>query len=493
MDGRTNPAENDYTEIVQRLTKKQKLAYGVGHILNDICASMWFTYLIVFFHYVLGFDPVFSGLILFIGQIADAFATPFVGLQSDKDDDFWLCRYGRRKTWHLLGTFCVLFSFPFIFSKCINCEYAEHGAQLVYYSAFVIIFQFGWASVQISHLSLIPDLTPTEHERTELTAIRYMFSVFANIFVYVVFWAVLHITSDDPGTQQISTNDAPKFQNIALIGITIGSITSIIFHMFVTEIQHSPTGPLRRDLRPASSFLKDPKFYQVASVYMACRLFVNIGQTYMPLYLHESLLMPATSLAVIPLIMYLSSFKWSLVIGKLNTKLGRKWAYLIGVIQGLAACVWIYLGHGKFYTNYAIYPVALLLGGGGSVMLVTSLGVTADLIGPNTESGAFVYGAMSFTDKLCNGIAVMIIQYTKRCAVGCPNYYRDVLSFVCGGAAIFSVIMIFSIKRSVGNNEIEATPEYTTLVAEPSFETDVEIAPPHVTSANPEVDSISRQ
>lgn len=43
-------------------------------------------------------------------------------------------------------------------------------------------------------------------------------------------------------------------------------------------------------------------------------------------------------------------------------------------------------------------------------MLVTSLGITADLIGPNTESGAFVYGANSFTDKLSNGIAVSIIQ-----------------------------------------------------------------------------------
>lgn len=121
-------------------------------------------------------------------------------------------------------------------------------------------------------------------------------------------------------------------------------------------------GPLRRDLRTASSFLKDPKFYKVASVYMACRLFVNIGQTYMPLYLHESLMMPATSLAVIPLIMFMSSFKWSLIIEKLNTKLGRKWAYLIGVVQGLAACIWIYFGHGQFYTSYEIYPVALLLG-----------------------------------------------------------------------------------------------------------------------------------
>lgn len=50
-------------------------------------------------------------------------------------------------------------------------------------------------------------------------------------------------------------------------------------------------------------------------------------------------------------------------------------------------------------------------------MLVTSLGVCADLIGQNTESGAFVYGVMSFMDKLSNGFAVMLIQYLVKLVI----------------------------------------------------------------------------
>lgn len=95
---------DDYTEIIRRLPLKLRLAYGIGHVLNDICASMWFTYLLVFFHLVLKFDNSLSGLILLVGQVADALATPFIGIQSDRDDGFWLCKYGRRKTWHLIGT-----------------------------------------------------------------------------------------------------------------------------------------------------------------------------------------------------------------------------------------------------------------------------------------------------------------------------------------------------------------------------------------------------
>ena len=52
----------------------------------------------------------------------------------------------------------------------------------------------------------------------------------------------------------------------------------------------------------------------------------------------------------------------------------------------------------------------LSLGVGGSIILVTSLGITADLIGDKTGSGAFVYGIMSFCDKLSNGVAVVVIQ-----------------------------------------------------------------------------------
>lgn len=44
-------------------------------------------------------------------------------------------------------------------------------------------------------------------------------------------------------------------------------------------------------------------------------------------------------------------------------------------------------------------------------MLVTSLGITADYIGDKSEGGAFIYGLMSFTDKLSNGLVVIVIQF----------------------------------------------------------------------------------
>lgn len=57
---------------------------------------------------------------------------------------------------------------------------------------------------------------------------------------------------------------------------------------------------------------------------MCTRLFVNLSQVFIPLYLHETLNMNASALALIPLIMYIGSFTTSLTIEKLNRGLGRK-------------------------------------------------------------------------------------------------------------------------------------------------------------------------
>ena len=56
----------------------KRLGYGMGHVLNDMCAAMWFTYLLIFFHKVLGFETVFAGALLAIGQLADGIGTVFV-------------------------------------------------------------------------------------------------------------------------------------------------------------------------------------------------------------------------------------------------------------------------------------------------------------------------------------------------------------------------------------------------------------------------------
>ena len=52
---------------------------------------------------------------MIIGQLTDGIATPIVGYGLDK---IGLCgsKYGRRKSWHIMGTVLVSISFAFIYT-----------------------------------------------------------------------------------------------------------------------------------------------------------------------------------------------------------------------------------------------------------------------------------------------------------------------------------------------------------------------------------------
>lgn len=184
-----------------------------------------------------------------------------------------------------------------------------------------------------------------------------------------------------------------------------------------------------------------PDFYQVGLTYMFTRLVVNVSQIYVPFFITLTLDMDSTSVAIIPLLMYLASLIATLLMKRLNSWLGRKLALFVGSVGCIIACA-ICL----FLTDSSavwMYPVSILLGAGNAIIMVTSISMEADMIGNNTESGAFVYGALSFTDKLSNGIVVLIIQIIEeRTADEDKNeFYRIVTAGVPLAAAIVSAII----------------------------------------------------
>ncbi|XP_005858917.1 PREDICTED: major facilitator superfamily domain-containing protein 12 [Myotis brandtii] len=363
------------------------------------------------------------------------------------------------------GTICVLLSFPFIFSPCLGCEASTpEWAALLYYGPFIVIFQFGWAATQIAHLSLIPELVTNDHEKVELTALRYAFTVVANITVYGAAWLLLHLqasanTGPTPDvSDQLGVQDVPVFRNLSLLVVGIGAIFSLLFHLGTREgrkqlveepDEHSPllAPTTARPLLLWKHWLRQPAFYQVGFLYMSTRLIVNLSQTYMAMYLTYSLNLPKKFIATIPLVMYLSGFFSSFLMNPINKWIGRNMTYFVGLLVILAFAAWVALADGL---GVAVYAAAVLLGMGCATILVTSLAMTADLIGPHTHSGAFVYGAMSFSDKVANGLAVMVIQSlypcsSELCCRACVGFYHWVMVAVTGGVGVAAALSLCSL------------------------------------------------
>lgn len=187
-----------------RLGIGEKFGYGLGHVFNDLSAGVWFSYTLLFMQGALGMASAVAGGLVMVGQVGDALATPIIGYLAD--------RHGTKRQWHIGGTVLVLLAFPLIFSWCPWCDNAAVSTwwQPTYFTIVILVFQLGWATVQITHLAMIPEIGRTQTDRSDLTAIRYAVSVCSSVVVYVVMWLVLSKSAGS--SQHITPADAFRFR-----------------------------------------------------------------------------------------------------------------------------------------------------------------------------------------------------------------------------------------------------------------------------------------
>lgn len=197
-------ADHEAVESRSTLSFTAKVGYGFGHVFNDLCATVWFSYMLLFLKDVLKM-PNEAGSYMMLGQITDAVFSALVGYMTD--------RYSTKRNWHIMGTAIVALSFPMLFM--LQRDVLPYLGNLFYFSLFITLFQCGWATVQISHLAILPELSTTQTDRAELNSVRYCMSIFSNIAVFMVAWTVLHIRNQS--ADSINSNDFDKFRVNILI------------------------------------------------------------------------------------------------------------------------------------------------------------------------------------------------------------------------------------------------------------------------------------
>ncbi|KAK2551875.1 Major facilitator superfamily domain-containing protein 12 [Acropora cervicornis] len=438
----TNYAAASQKEIP--LSWRTKICYGVGHVLNDLSASMWFTYILVYLHKVVKFSNINAGALLLVGQVADAMCTPLVGIFSDRTDGI---KYGRRKTWHLLGAIFVSISFPFVFNPCLGCESSGHWVKFFYYAVFIVLFQFGWAASQISHLSLIPELTEDDNEKCGLTAIRYAATGLCNIFVFVLTWILLGSSGNSTNSDELGSSDAAAFTYVVLIVAGTGILFTIIFHVGVKEHPRDccaqfATRSSKRSAANWAAWFREPLFYQIGLMYMSVRLIINVTQVYIPMYTLETLGLSKQTIAIMPLVVYVSGFISTFFSKPLNRSLGRKAVLMSSLFIIIGTSVWLW-----FIPRHStqMYGASAALGFGSSISLVTVLTMLADLIAENVMS---------------NGIIIQLIQvfYPENTEpssnIGGP-YYRKVMVFVSGIAAVMALLTLLTVGKKNVKDDVK--------------------------------------
>lgn len=427
------------------LSFKVKAGYSIGHVLNDLCAATWFTYLLVFLE-AIGLTKVQAGVVMLCGQLADGLMTPCVGILSDNCSIRGQCMgFGRRKLWHLSGSCIVVVCYTAVFGYLPYSIYKKGGLAMMYYYAIAAsLFNIGWACVQVSHMALVPELHENPGVRTQLNAGRYAFTILSNSTVFILYIIISPLYHERPYPIQST------FQTITTVVVCIGMFATAMFHSLVLEPSNNHNNSLEKFIGKnkqlesglgSFKWFKKPAFWLTGVNYMCTRLFVNLSQVYIAFYVVDTLKMPDTARATIPLTVYASCFVATLPQKTLFKCIGRSRSYFVGAFSGIGAAIgFFFLPQNSIF----IYVVAVLLGCANSTMMVATVSLEADLIGDNLRSNAFVYGILSLGDKVSNGVVVMLIQGARQTVANGDDssLLRYVMSGVIGLAAVLASVGI---------------------------------------------------
>ncbi|KAI1296866.1 Major facilitator superfamily domain-containing protein 12 [Halotydeus destructor] len=363
------------------LSLRTIIGFSFGHVINDLTGSFWFSYTLTAFKLIL---PEYAGLVLGLGQFTDALATLTVGYYSTRKSFGFIEKYGQLKFYHLIGCMLTLISFPFIYNQCF-----------------------------VSHVALISKISVNAADRVILTSCRQAAMVASSTTVYAV---TLVMLKSNKSSDQLTLADFGSFSSAALTLTGVGAIFAVLYQLMVKEKAGAEVDCIKMEKikennqRPVSEWLSDGIFYQVLILYVVGNLYYVITQIYTPLLLQYTFKSPKESLAVVPFVTYAVGFVLSFALKPISARFGSKTVLLFGCIFGLLFGGWVFMADENFGRSWQIYGIAALNGVAGTSLLVSIVSLISKLTKDYPGSGAFVFGVMSFSDKLMNGSSILLLE-----------------------------------------------------------------------------------
>ena len=426
----TNEDPNEVNQEGDALSLRTKVGYGTGDVFNDMASVISPGYTLLYLKSVIGLNDSNSGLVVSIGLICTGLSSGLIGFLVALDTNCFLYHhYGKRKTWHLIGTIFVVVSFPFLClapigfglnsgafpsfkenvfhskdNKIYNantsspeCVIGERQYEITLYYTIITIFQsFGRAAIQTSHLSMIPYLTTCDRNQVTLNSIRNSAMAASYIFMHSISSKFFDTGLKD-GAQ---TKDELQwaFQNMMYIIVSVGVVSSCLFHLLVKEKaitlntkqdEQTALHPHNKQLdtiheMKICEWLLEPQFYLIAVHYMTTKLFFQASLIYTPFFVSKTLNLPNKYMATVLLVMYVAGLLFSGATKYLSDTVGLKKSFVAFCIFGLGGCLWIFLGfNNRAYYTYELFGIAIIIGGASSALLILSTTMIAAFIGFN--------------------------------------------------------------------------------------------------------------
>lgn len=222
----------------ERLTRREKLLYGVGDTGFSLTSTIIGAYFAIFMTDVVGLSPGIAAIAVFAGRSWDYINDPIMGHISDRTRSRW----GRRRPFLLFGALPFALAFIMLWWRP---PFEAPLALAVYYGIAYIIFDSAATLIYMPYFALTPELTSDYDERTSLTTYRMFFSILGSLLAFTI--PLMIVGSFTP-------ENAPRVVTMAVI-FAVASAIPLLFVFFGThereEFMHQAQPSLRGSLKAA--------------------------------------------------------------------------------------------------------------------------------------------------------------------------------------------------------------------------------------------------
>ena len=351
------------TSTGQRLSIRERLAYGVGDIGGNLIFAPISAFLLFYFTDTVGIGAAIAGTLLLFGRVLDGTMDLVLGSFIDRTSTRW----GKARPWILFSTPVVVISFILLFNVPAGLD---DGVKEIY--AFVMYFLclgVGFVGSNLAYHTLLSVITTNSKMRVSLTVIRTFFALLTTL---VVNFATIPIVLSSGGGQA----------GWSLVSIIYGAIAAMTFLIVFFGTRERVTSSIKVESGEKMPFVstvrllvKNPYFFLVFGFFLLN--FLLTGTSGVGIYFAKDVLGDAASYSFLGLIQILPLLIGMWFMPPLIARFGKRRLIMIGVVVTVAGALISLIDPSSF---------SLILGGGlvravGGVPIAAALfALVADVV-----------------------------------------------------------------------------------------------------------------
>lgn len=219
--------------IARKVPMRQKIAFGVGMLANQMFPAALGVFIIVLVQ-DLGFAALLWGIIQFAPRIFDAVTDPIMGFISDNTKSKW----GRRRQYVFIGG--ILMGIAYIAMWQI---YKDNGVvfNFIYFLLWSLVFYLGLTIFSVPYVAMGYEISEDFHERTQIMAIAQFIGQWAWV-IAPWFWVILY----DPQWFPIGADQGVRELSVwVAVSCTLFAIVPALFIKSKSTLNRTDFKPIK--------------------------------------------------------------------------------------------------------------------------------------------------------------------------------------------------------------------------------------------------------